>query len=165
MRRICPRRGARRSEKDKLHTEMTTLERAESLLHVQPEYNLICVNFNHLIGRCRTIQHPPCLRFVASTSSALPRLCPGASCASSNREFVLKKLCPKSPWVYSLSFAYIQLCPKSPWVYSPSFAAAAAAAAAPAGPAAPADLADIVGSRPTAAQSNIRRHPATTKLG
>ena len=40
-------------------------------------------------------------------SSALPRLCPGASCASSNREFVLKKLCPKSPWVYSLSFAYM----------------------------------------------------------
>jgi hypothetical protein len=116
---------------------------------------------------CRTpsSSDPPRLRFVASTSSALPRLCPGASCASSNREFVLKKLCPKSPWVYSLSFAYIQLCPKSPWVYSPSFAAAAAAAAAPAGPAAPADLADIVGSRPTAAQSNIRRHPATTKLG
>jgi hypothetical protein len=57
---------------------------------------------------CRTpsSSDPPRLRFVASTSSALPRLCPGASCASSNREFVLKKLCPKSPWVYSLSFAY-----------------------------------------------------------
>ena len=27
------------------------------------------------------------------------------------------------------------------------------------------DPADIVGSRPTAAKSNIRRHPATTKLG
>jgi hypothetical protein len=40
-----------------------------------------------------------------------------------------------------------------------------AAAAAPAGPAAPTDPADIVGSRPTEAQSNIRRHPATTKLG
>ena len=36
---------------------------------------------------------------------------------------------------------------------------------APAGPAAPTDPADIVGSRPTAAKSNIRRHPATTKLG
>ena len=33
----------------------------------------VCVNFNHLIGRCCTIQ-----------------------------------LCPKSPWVYSLSFAYMQ---------------------------------------------------------
>jgi hypothetical protein len=32
---------------------------------------MICVNFNHLIGRCCTIQ-----------------------------------LCPKSPWVYFLSFAY-----------------------------------------------------------
>ena len=29
----------------------------------------------------------------------------------------------------------------------------------------PAAPADIVGSRPTAAKSNIRRHPATTKLG
>ena len=50
---------------------------------------------------CRTpsSSDPPRLRFVASTSSALPRLCPGASCASSNREFVLKKLCPKSPCV------------------------------------------------------------------
>ena len=57
---------------------------------------------------CRTpsSSDPPRLRFVASTSSALPRLCPGASCASSNREFVLKKLCPKSPWVYTVSFAY-----------------------------------------------------------
>ena len=57
---------------------------------------------------CRTpsSSDPPRLRFVASTSSALPRLCPGASCASSNREFVLKKLCPKSPWIYSPSFAY-----------------------------------------------------------
>ena len=44
--------------------------------------------------------------FVASTSSALPRLCPGVPCASSNREYVLKKLCPKSPWVYTFSFAY-----------------------------------------------------------
>jgi len=35
--------------------------------------NRVCVNFNHLIGRCCTIQ-----------------------------------LCPKSPWVYSLSFAYMQ---------------------------------------------------------
>ena len=35
--------------------------------------NGLCVNFNHLIGRCCTIQ-----------------------------------LCPKSPWVYSLSFAYMQ---------------------------------------------------------
>ena len=45
---------------------------------------------------CRTpsSSDPPRLRFVASTSSALPRLCPGASCASSNREFVLNKLCP-----------------------------------------------------------------------
>ena len=33
---------------------------------------------------------PPRLRFVASTSSALPRLCPGVPCASSNREFVIK---------------------------------------------------------------------------
>ena len=50
---------------------------------------------------CRTpsSSDPPRLRFVASTSSALPRLCPGASCASSNREFEVKKLCPKSPWV------------------------------------------------------------------
>ena len=45
---------------------------------------------------CRTpsSSDPPRLRFVASTSSALPRLCPGASCASSNREFVLKSCVP-----------------------------------------------------------------------
>jgi hypothetical protein len=63
---------------------------------------------NTFICCCRTPSpsDPPRLRFVASTSSALPRLCPGVPCASSKREFVLKKLCPKSPWVYSPSFAY-----------------------------------------------------------